>query len=344
MHDRDKRTIYDVASEAGVAISTVSRVLNGSSEVSAATRTRVEEAIEKLQFRPQRTARTLAQKQTHSLAVAMPSFTSLFYVEVLKGIKDELRDHDTDLLLCNLGSTAPYQTLYRFLNRGAVDALILTSLPVDEQLERELLKLHAPVVLLGTRNEHFDAFAWDDLRGAEVATRHLVERGHTSIGMITAHPWSYSTDGRIQGYRRGLEAGGLAFDPSLIVTGETTKHAGFSEEAGYEGMQKLLQREVPPTAVFVTSDVKAFGAWSAARNAGIRVPEDVALIGYDNLKLSRYLGLSTMDQRMYDVGRRATARLVERMREGTGNPIQEEITPALIARRSSGSGPYVPPA
>lgn len=336
MNERDKRTIYDVASEAGVAISTVSRVLNGSSEVSDATRLRVEAAIEKLQFRPQRTARTLAQKQTHSLAVAMPSFTSLFYVEVLKGIKDELRDRDTDLLLCNLGSTAPYQTLYRFLNRGAVDALILTSLPVDDQLERELLKLHAPVVLLGTQNDQFDAFTWDDLRGAEVATRHLVERGHTRIGMITAHPWSYSTDNRIQGYRRGLESGSIAFDPSLVVTGETTKHAGFSEEAGYEGMQKLLQQADPPTAVFVTSDVKAFGAWSAAREAGIHVPEDIALVGYDNLKLSRYLGLTTMDQRMYDVGRRATVRLLERMRGEAGAASREEITPELLVRRSTG--------
>lgn len=335
MPEREKRTIYDVASEAGVAISTVSRVLNGSTEVSEATRRRVEAAIEKLQFRPQRTARTLAQKQTHSLAVAMPSFTSLFYVELLKGVKDELRDHDTDLLLCNLGSTAPYQTLYRFLNRGAVDALLLTSLPVDEQLERELLKLHAPVVLIGTRNEHFDAFAWDDVRGAEAATRHLIACGHRRIGMITAHPWSYSTDGRIQGYRRALEAGGLAFDPALVVAGETTKHAGFSEEAGFEGMQKLLALPERPTAVFVTSDVKAFGAWSAVREAGLRVPDDIALVGYDNLKLSRYLGLTTVDQRMYDVGRRATVRVLERLAGLDAPPQLEEIVPELIVRRST---------
>jgi LacI family transcriptional regulator len=334
--ERDKRTIYDVASEAGVAISTVSRVLNGSSEVSEATRVRVEAAIEKLQFRPQRAARSLAQQQTHALAVAMPSFTSLFYVEILKGVKDTLLGEDIDLLLCNLGSNAPYQTLYRFLSRGAVDALLLTSLPVDEQLERELLKLHAPVVLLGMPSERFDCFYWDDVYGAERATGHLIDRGHRRIGMITAHPWSYITDGRIQGYRKALEGAGLRFDPALVVAGDTTKHAGFSEEAGYEGMKKLFALPQPPTAVFASSDVQAFGAWSAAREMGLAVPEDVAMVGYDNLKLSGYFGLSTVDQRMYDVGRRAAERLLERLQTPIEERMADLIRPELVQRHSSG--------
>lgn len=336
MGDRDKLTIYDVATEAGVAISTVSRVLNGSPEVSESTRQKVQLAIDKLQFRPQRTARTLAQQETHSLAVAMPTFTSLFYVEVLKGVKDELREHDIDLLLCNLGSNAPYQTLYRFLNRGAVDALMLASLPVDDALERELLRLHAPVVLVGMRNDRFDCIAWDDVAGAEKATSHLAELGHRRIGMIAAHFWSYITDDRVQGYRRAVEHAGLPFDPDLIVAGDTTKHAGFSEEAGYEGMQKLLNLSDPPTAVFVSSDVKAFGACKAVHDAGLKTPEDVALVGYDNIKLSRYIGLSTIDQKMYDVGQRATQLLLERLRGDRREPVLDEVTPSLVRRSSSG--------
>lgn len=336
MADREKRTIYDVASEAGVAISTVSRVLNSSSEVSEATRQRVQAAIEKLQFRPQRTARTLAQQQTHALAVAMPSFTSLFYVEMLKGIKDELREHDIDLLLCNLGSNAPYQTLYRFLTRGAVDALLLTSLPVDDQLERELMKLHAPVMLIGSRTEQFDSLYWDDALGSELATQHLIEQGHRRIAMITAHPWSYNTDGRLQGYRRALEAAGIAFDPDLLAVGETTKHAGFSEEAGFEAMQKLIAMDDRPTAVFVSSDVQAFGSMKAVREAGLSIPGDLALVGYDNLKLSGYFGLTTVDQHMYDVGQRAAKRLLERMgSDDSGARITERIEPTLVVRESS---------
>jgi LacI family transcriptional regulator len=335
MADRDKRTIYDVASEAGVAISTVSRVLNGSAEVSDATRLRVQAAIEKLQFRPQRTARILAQQQTHSLAVAMPSFTSLFYVEVLKGVKDELREHDIDLLLCNLGSVSPYQTLYRFLNRGAVDALLLSSLPLDDKLERELKRLHAPVVLVGVENRHFDCIFWDDEDGAAAATRHLTGLGHRRVGMITSHASSSTSDGRIRGYRRALEEAALPFDPQLVVAGDTSKHAGFSEEAGFEAMHKLVRLSDRPTAVFATSDVKAFGAWSAARDLGLSVPGDVALVGYDNLKLTRFLGLTTMDQQMYAVGRRAALRLYERMNSWTEERISEKIKPELIVRRSS---------
>lgn len=335
MPDREKRTIYDVASEAGVAISTVSRVLNDSAEVSEGTRLRVEAAIEKLQFRPQRTARILAQQETHSLAVVMPSFTSLFFVELLKGVKDELKEHDIDLLLCNLGSISPYQTLYRFLNRGAVDALLLCALPVDDQLERELVKLHAPVVLVGVANSNFDSIYWDDEHGAELATRHLAEIGHKRIGMITSHAWSYTTSSRIAGYRRALEAAGFPFESELVVAGDTTKHAGFSEEAGVEAMHKLMSLPNRPSAVFVSSDVKAFGAWCAARDLGLRVPEDVALVGYDNLKLSRFLGLTTIDQQMYNVGRSAARRLFHRMRSQIEDRVSNEILPPLIVRRST---------
>ena len=329
-----KRTIYDVAREAGVAISTVSRVLNGSDEVSDATRERVLEAIERLQFRPQRTARTLAQQDTHTLAVALPSFTSLFYVELLKGVKDELRDRGIDLLLCNLGSTEPYQTLLRFLNRGAVDALMLVSLPVDEKLERELEKLHAPVVLVGSQSETFDSIYWDDTAGAERAVLHLAEQGHERIGFIAAHTWSAVAEARLEGYERGLERSGLGFDPDLVVTGETEKHAGFSEEAGYEAMKKLMRLNAI-TAVCASSDVQAYGAWSALRDAGREVPTDVALIGYDNIKLSRYLGLSTVDQHMHTVGRQATRRLLQRMASPAEAVLTHSVTLDLIARRSS---------
>ncbi|MDX1532324.1 MAG: LacI family DNA-binding transcriptional regulator [Rhodothermales bacterium] len=334
---REKPTIYDVASEAGVAISTVSRVLNGSPGVSDPTRERVEAAIEHLGFRPKRTARTLAQQEEHALAVAMPSFTSLFFVELLKGVKDELRERDIDLLLCNLGSTGPYQTLYRFLDRGAVDGLLLASLPLNAPLERELMRLNAPVVLIGTEHERLDCLYWDDDAGAERAVAHLAERGHARIGLIAAHPWSYDGDARLGGYRRALEAAGLDFDPALVVTGETEKHAGYSEEVGYEAMQKLLALPEPPTAVFASADVQAFGAWSALRDGGLRVPEDVALVGYDGLKLSRYLGLTTVDRRMYNVGRRATQRLLERLSSDTEERYVERVDPDLVVRRSSGA-------
>lgn len=336
-----RTTIYDVADAAGVAISTVSRVLNGSSEVSDATRARVEQAIDQLNFQPQRTARSLASQETAGLAVAMPSFTSLFYVETLKGVKDVLREQgDTDLMLCNLGSIDPEASLDRFLNRGAVGGLLLASLPVDEALRRSLQRMQAPVLLLGSRDDAFDSIWWDDAEGARLATKHLLDLGHKRIGLISAHTWSQSTEPRLKGYQDALEAAGLEIDPTLVVRGDTHKHAGYSEEAGAEGMAKLMALDTPPTAVFASSDVQAFGAWSYARDNGIRIPRDISLLGYDNLKLSRFLDLSTVDQKMQDAGRRAAELLVARMsRSGVKQRIDEQIHLTVVERGSTAPAP-----
>ena len=259
----------------------------------------------------------------------------MFFVEVLKGIKDELRAHDIDLLLCNLGSTAPTKTLERFLQRGAVDALMLIGMPVDDELERELSKLHAPIVLVGSKRDAFDSYYWDEVAGAQQAAAHLADQGHRRIGFIAAHAWDHNVQSRIEGYRKGLEAAGLPFDEDLVVTGDTTKHAGFSEEAGAEAMEKLLKLDEPVTAVCTSSDVQAFGAWAALRDAGKRVPQDVAIVGYDNLKLSRFLGLSTMDQHMHDIGHRATKRVLQRMGSMSDERISDSIQPELVVRASS---------
>lgn len=340
--EKGKVTIYDVADRAGVAISTVSRVLNDSPEVSPETRRRVRSAIEDLEFRPDRTAKMLAQRQTDWLAVAVPSSTSQFYNELLKGVKDCLREHDIDLLLCNLGSAAPRETLWRFLHRGTVDALLLASLPVDDRLVHELKMLHAPVVLIGDKSEHFDSFYWDDEAGAHAATSHLTEMGHRRICMITANVWdSKLVDNdvarlRVEGYRRALEEAGIEFDADLVQTGRTLKHAGFSEEAGYEAMQKLLVIDPEISAVFASSDVQALGAWNALRDAGRKIPDETAIVGYDDIKISRYIGLSSVDQRMQQIGYQASEMLLARSAGlRSDGPTSECIVPELKIRNSS---------
>lgn len=333
---RTKVTIYQVAERAGVAISTVSRVLNNSRDVSEPTRARVLRAIDELQFRPDRTAKTLAQKQTRSLAVAIPTFTMPFHNELLKGIRYRLRDQDIDLLLCDLGSRSPSLTLLNFLKRGAVDGLLLVGVALDERITRELEALRAPVVLIGWRHDPFDAFYWDDVAGARAAVLHLHEQGHTRIGMITAHMKSDIQEMRVRGYREALEAVDLPFDPDLVRSGRTEKHAGFSEEAGYEAMQLLLQAEPAVTAVFASSDVQAIGAWKAIRDAGKSVPEDVALVGYDDIKTSEYIGLSSVDQNMHEVGEQATDLLLKRMQgDEHVEQVSRLIVPHFIARESS---------
>lgn len=332
--DKSKVTIYDVADRAGVAISTVSRVLNNSTDVSEPTRARVLKAIEDLQFRPDRTAKSLAQKQSKSFAVAIPTFTMPFHTELLKGIRFRLRNHDIDLLLCDLGSTSPNQTLLNFLKRGAVDGLLLVGVPIEERIAQELRALHAPVVLIGTQHKDFDSFFWDDLAGGAAAIDHLIELGHERIAIITSHTPSHVQDERVRGAQEALEKAGL--ETGLIFTGQTEKHAGFSEEAGYEAMESILEVRPPVTAAFAMSDVQAIGACKAARDAGKHVPDDIAIVGYDDIKTSYYIGLSTVDQRMHWVGEEATELLLDRMQDDQVEPpLSRRIVPELVGRGSS---------
>lgn len=337
-HEKSKVTIYDVADRAGVAISTVSRVLNNSSDVSEPTRVRVLKAIDELEFRPDRTAKSLAQKGTKSFAVAIPTFTMPFHTELLKGIRFRLRNHDIDLLLCDLGSKSPHQTLMNFLSRGAVDGLLLVGVPVEDHIAHELRALHAPVVLIGTHHAGFDSFYWDDRAGAAAAIDHLVALGHKRIGVITSHTASSVQVERLKGVEAAMQKAGLPFGPDLEFAGQTAKHAGFSEETGYEAMEQVLEEAPDITAVFAMSDVQAVGAWKAVHDSGRDVPGDMAIIGYDDIKTSYYIGLSSVDQRMHWVGEEATGLLLKRM-EGADqdHPIRRIIVPEMIARSSTRS-------
>ncbi len=336
MPQKQKITIYDVAERARVAISTVSRVLNNSDDVSPKTRALVQQAVAELDYRPDRTARALAKQATQALAVAIPSFTTPFHTALLKGVRQCLADEEIDLLLCDLGSSDRRQVLINFLHRGAVDGLLLVGVQMDDILLQELNTLQAPVVLVGRPSEYFDSYWWDNFSGAQAATTHLIEQGHQRIGLIKSHLRPLDEDTRFQGYKAALEQAGLPFDMSLVVTGETDKHRGYSEETGVEGMEKLLQLDPPVTAVFACSDVQAVGAWRTIIDAGKKVPDDFALVGYDNLKSSHYIDLTSVNQRMQAIGQEAAQMLLDRIQgRKSGEPESNLIKPELIVRRSS---------
>lgn len=338
--EQSRTTIYDVADHAGVAISTVSRVLNNSRDVSDATRERVLKSIRELQFRPNRTAKSLAQRSTRTIAVAVPTFTTPFHSELLKGVRARLDDDDLDLLLCDLDWEAPKATLLNFLARGAMDGLLLAGMPMDEEIAEELETLGAPVVLVGSKWPGMDSFYWEEEPGARMATKHLIEQGHSRIGMITTPHKNRIRDARVHGYRQALEAADIEFDESLIAYGRTRKHDGFSEEAGYEAMEDLLQVEPRVTAVFASSDVQAIGAWQAIRKAGHSVPDDYALVGYDDIKMSRFIGLTSVAQNMHDVGEDATDVLLDRLRgAGSDEAVSRLVKPDLQVRKSSVKSP-----
>ena len=333
---KTKVTIYDVAERANVAISTVSRVLNNSTDVSDATRERVLVAIRELKFRPDRTARTLAQQKTHTIAVALPTFTTPFHTELMKGIRSSLRDRDFDILLCDLGSTHAQEKLLAFLRRGAVDGILVAGVELNEQIIQELHHLRAPVILIGTAHPEFDCYTWDNVSGSMAAVAHLVDNGHRQIAFIRSHNDVAFQTGRLLGYRNALADAGIDYQEDMVVSGRTEKHAGFSEEAGYEAMQTLLRTRPDVTAVLCGSDVHAIGAWKAVRDAGQRSPEDIAIVGYDDIKTSAYIGLTSVDQSIQRIGYASAALLIRRI-DGAEESKRVAVTvrPQLNIRQTS---------
>lgn len=332
-----RATIYDVARHAGVAISTVSRVLNDAEDVSPQTRERVLHVVDRLQYRPHRTARSLAQKQMSTLAVAVPTFTMPIFNELLKGVQSDLRQHQIDLLLCDLGSSDLRIRLRRFMDRGAVDGLLLAGLPMDDDLSQELESLGTAVVLVGAASPLFDSFWWDDAAAARRAVDYLIGQGHRRIGMVAAGEEAFGSPARQRGFEAALRAAGLPFDARAIRRGETRKHMGSSEEAGYEAMLSFLDDGPEVTAVFCGSDVLAIGAWKAAQDRGIDVPGRLSVVGYENIKVSRYIGLTSVDLGVQALGEEATELLVKRMKGLTHEAqVSREIKPELQLRKSSG--------
>ncbi len=330
-----KQTIYDVARTANVAISTVSRVLNGSPYVSKGTKERVQKAIDELDFRPQVNARKLARREAQIIAVALPTFTTPFFNEVLKGVKDQLKETDLDIIIYNTGSENSEESFKKFLDRGIPDALLIFSITIDESIAKRLKNAQIPVVLVGTRHEAFNYIYWNNYKGGYMAGEHLVKEGYKRIGMVRSHSKSPVADSREKGFREVLVEKKLPMDEKFFVTGITRKHSGYSEEAGYESVQIMEDRGGLPEAIFCTNDAQAIGVMHALKERNLRIPDDVAVMGYDNIKTSKYLGLSTINQKMYDVGILAINRLIELIKSKDTKLVQEEIEPDLIIRHST---------
>lgn len=330
-----KVTIYEVAKDAGVAISTVSRVLNNSPNVSEETKKKVQKTIDDLNFRPQVSARKLASKEPQLLAVAVPSFTTPFFNEVLKGVKDEIKKMDLDIILYNTGSKDPEEAVISFFDRGTADALILLSIDVSENIHKHLQSSRVPIVLVNAAHEAYNYFMVNDYQGGYMAGEHLVKKGFQNIGMITTPVKTRSSDDRERGFKDALKNYKMKIDKTLFVSGDTTKHAGFTEETGFEAVYKFDKMGRYPDAVFCANDTQALGALHALSRLGIKVPDDIAIMGYDNIKLSKYLDLTTIDQQMHTIGIQATARLAAIIKDPDDNLFQTSINPILVERGST---------
>lgn len=322
-------TIYDVASRAGVSKSLVSLVLQGSPNVSGARRKAVQAAIDELGYRPSRAASALAANKTRSIGLLIDDFHNPWFVEMLRGLRSVLDPAGWNVTVADLQLEAlsGRNPLDGFLSMH-VDGLIIAAEP---HAAPPLRKLDVPFVVAGVRELDAgtaDVVASDEVQGARLAVEHLIQLGHARIAHLTGQ--GGSAKARRDGYVRAMDAAGLqAFMAGR--SGETT------EEAGYAAAGELLGRHPDVTAVFAANDTMALGALAALKERGLRTPEDVSVVGYDNTALaaSRYLALTSIDSHNASIGAEAARALLARIAEPKGPRRQLLLAPSLIARGST---------
>ncbi len=334
-------TIYDLAREAKVGIGTVSRCLNNHPSVSRETRERVLAVVKRLNYQPHAYAQRLASKKTNTISVIIPYFISYFFVQVLQGVQDRAGELGFDIIL--YGVNRPDQADYylkRSLHRGHVDGVLFFSMRFPESYVTRFQQMHLPLVLVDTKHPQFDSIRVENREGGLEATRHLVRLGHRSIAMINASPHTPPAQDRMQGYREALEEAGLGFSQERVFISAIEKQDGFNREAGRISMRELMRVSAEKeqiTAAFVASDVQAIGALEVCREKGVRVPEDVAIVGFDDIELAQHAQLTTMRQPMHEMGALAVDKLLARIKEPEASPTLTSFTPRLIIRSTCGA-------
>jgi LacI family transcriptional regulator len=324
-------TLAMVAEAAGVSPSTVSRILTGNARVSDDKRKAVEDAIAKLNYQPNVLARGLAQGRTLSIGVLTQDIDSPFYGQAHRGIEDELVGTGIVPLFVsghwNVDDEAERMT--HLLGRRVDGVIVLTGRLTDEQIRQYAKRV--PIVVTGRtiKGSNIASMRVDDFKGAHRATHHLIELGHRRIAHIAGPQDHADSVERLKGYRKALEEGGIPFDPKLVVV------ADFREPSGAQAINQLLDSKQSFTAVFASNDQSAYGARLALYQRGIRVPEDVSLIGFDDLPGSRYMipPLSSIHQPVYELGQ-AAARVLLKLIEG-GKSRVALPEPELVAREST---------
>lgn len=331
-------TIRDVAKYAGVGVGTVSRVLNDSPAVSEATRSKVLSAIEALDYSPNPMARRLSLGKTLTIAVIAPFFTRPAVVERLRGIEAVLADSEYDLIVFNVETSSRRDLYFRNVpRRDRVDGLLVISLFPRERDVARLLRTGAPVVLVDVSHPEFSQVIIDDVAGGRRATEHLLSLGHEKIGFVSDYEDSsfYFTANRdrFTGYREALEAAGLSLREAYHAYGT------HSRASAYEEAHKLLALPDRPTAIFATSDTLAIGVLEAAHNMNLRVPEELSVIGYDDIEIAEYLNLTTIRQSLFESGVYGCELLLEEIDSPPAAPQTITLPTELVTRGTTGPAP-----
>jgi len=328
-------TIKDVARAAGVSVATVSRVLNASGPVADETRTRIHRVAEELRFIPNGAARSLSTRRTGTLGVVLPDLYGEFFSEVIRGLDQAAQGRGFHLLLSSSHNDRDDIEAALRVMRGRVDGLVVMSPHIDAGVLSANLHDSVPAVLLNSPMQagEFDTLRVDNFGGAREMVAHLASHGHRRIAIVRGPEQNQDAAERLRGYRAAVAEAGIAAD-ALEVDGD------FTEEAGYRAGQALLAADPRPTAVFAGNDSMAIGLISALRQAGVSVPRDMAVAGFDDIPISRYLTppLSSVRVSINELAARAMEQLVRAVAgENRHARIHETLATTLVIRDSCGA-------
>ncbi|MBI9020989.1 MAG: LacI family DNA-binding transcriptional regulator [Verrucomicrobia bacterium] len=328
-------TLYDVCKKTGLSTATVSRVINGSDKVRETTRQRVQRAMKELNYRPNQAARMLAGKKTDTIGVIFPEINNGFYAQVLRGIDDATRESGLHLLTSFYHSPNELKgALQRLAAGGRTDALVLMNIGLSDQQIQSQIDDDFPIVLIGHSAETstaFDVVGIDNAKGAYHAVRHLFELNRENLILLTGPADNFDSTQRLEGARMAFSDAGKDFSTVTLLEDD------FTYEGGKRAMETFLSGKKPLLdAVFAFNDPMALGVLDALQEAGYSVPEDVAVIGFDDNEIARHIGMTTVHVPMRDVGYEAATLAIRRKDENTRHPSTITIATSLVKRRTTG--------
>jgi len=330
-------TIRDVARHAGVSVATTSRVLNGKDVVNAQTRTRILNVMEELGFAPSPAARRLSLGRTHTIGVIVSFLTRPQAAERLRGVDAVLTDSEFDLVIYNVESVQKRDHYLGTLAQSQrTDGLLVMSLPPVDAAVPTLLRSPVPVVFIDVHTPSVEAMprvVGDDAAGGAIAARHLLDLGHTEIGFIgdaVADPFGFtSSRDREAGLIRALAEAGIVIPPEWIG------HGAHGRYEARDLARRMLTAEHRPSAIFTASDTQALGVIAAARDLGLHVPDDLSVIGYDDIEAADYVGLSTVRQQLLESGRRGAEVLLAEIDSRSERLPVVHLAPELVVRATT---------
>ncbi len=328
-----RATIKDVALRAGVSIATVSRAFNHSEAVDDETRLRVQNAAQELRYVPNQAGRSLITRRTNALGLLLPDLFGEFFSEVIRGADETAQQNQYHLLVSSSHSNRSEIEAALRMMRGRVDGLVIMSPHLNAQTLNENLPHDLPVTLLNcyVEGDSFDSLNIDNFGGSFQMVRHLLDHGHRRVAIIKGTEENFDAAERLRGYRQALRSGGGEIDGAYELRGN------FSEASGFDAGRAILALQNRPTAIFASNDSMAIGALSALRDAGVRVPGDIALVGFDDIPVCTYLSpaLTSVRVSVDQLGLLAVRTLLQAVREKSGHTTRQSVLPTTLSLRES---------